>query len=430
MTDRNANRPGYKKTKAGWIPEEWEVKRFKDLAIVNPRKPRDLSDEVEVGFVPMANVSESGRLIEFDEVKSKSVNSGYTYFEDGDILIAKITPSFENGKGCIADNLPNGIGFGSTEFHVLRPKEVNTEFLHFHTRYYKFRIKGGLNMTGTAGQKRVPTDYLRNYKIATPPLIEQKKIAEILSTWDRAIEQTQKLIDAKQRLKKGLMQQLLTGRMRFPAFGAPVEKAGELPEGWEEKRLGHFLKMKLRKEEKPNQPFRKLGIRSHGKGIFISENENPQTYSMEYFFRVKEDDIVVNITFAWEGAIAYVGRTGDNALVSHRFPTYVVNKKIMDVQYFKYLIHTNRFFYDLGTISPGGAGRNRVLRKRDFLKIRVQYPKLNEQKHTSNSLKTLDRQIENLRNLLTNYIQQKNGLMQKLLTGEVRVKIQEGFQDD
>ena len=90
----------------------------------------------------MANVSESGRLIEYDEVECKNVNSGYTYFEDGDILIAKITPSFENGKGCIACNLPNGIGFGSTEFHVLRPQKVNTEFLHFITRYYKFRIKG------------------------------------------------------------------------------------------------------------------------------------------------------------------------------------------------------------------------------------------------------------------------------------------------
>jgi len=423
MTDRNANRPGYKQTKMGWIPEEWEVKRFKDLAIVNPRRPRDLPDEIKVGFVPMANVSESGRLIEYDEVECKNVNSGYTYFEDGDILIAKITPSFENGKGCIAYNLPNGIGFGSTEFHVLRPQKANTEFLHFITRYYKFRIKGGLNMTGTAGQKRVPIDYIKNYKIPTPPLSEQQKIAEILSTWDRAIEQTQKLINAKQRLKKGLMQQLLTGRMRFPGFGPPVEKAGELPEGWEEKTLGHFLRLKLRKEKKPNLPFRKLGIRSHGKGIFINENEDPNSYSMDYFYRVSEDDVVVNITFAWEGAIAFVGPTGDNALVSHRFPTYVVNKNIMDVHYLKYLIHTNRFFYDLGTISPGGAGRNRVLSKRDFLKIKVQYPKLEEQNYASNSLKTLDGQIENFEILLTNYTQQKDGLMQMLLTGEVRVKM-------
>jgi type I restriction enzyme S subunit len=95
----------------------------------------------------------------------------------------------------------------------------------------------------------------------------------------------------------------------------------------------------------------------------------------------------------------------------------------MDVHYLKYLIHTNRFFYDLGTISPGGAGRNRVLSKRDFLKIKVQYPKLEEQNYASNSLKTLDGQIENFEILLTNYTQQKDGLMQMLLTGEVRVKM-------
>ena len=87
------------------------------------------------------------------------------------------------------------------------------------------------------------------------------------------------------------------------------------------------------------------------------------------------------------------------------------------------MIHTNRFFYDLGTISPGGAGRNRVMVKSDFLRIKVKFPPVDEQKQISDLLKTLDNQIEGLKSLSTNYIQQKHGLMQKLLNGEKRAQM-------
>jgi len=250
MTDLNTNRPGYKKTWVGWIPEEWDVKRFRDVSQVNPRKPPNISDDMIVGFVPMANVSEEGQLIDYESIPYREVNSGYTYFENGDILVAKITPSFENGKGCIIDELPNGIGFGSTEFHVLRCKNVNSQFVFYHTNSYLFRVKGGLNMTGTAGQKRLPTDYLKNYRIPVPSIEEQLKITSILSTWDHALQQTRALIDAKRQLKRGLMQQLLTGRMMFSSFGQPVREKGELPEGWEKEKLGNFFSE--RKENDPN----------------------------------------------------------------------------------------------------------------------------------------------------------------------------------
>lgn len=422
MTDRNANRPGYKKTKVGWIPEDWGVTHLEEISEINKdtlpaSTPANYSFiYISLGDVDNGIISNSSDQITFSTAPSRARRK----IHKGDILLSTVRPYLKGFT--YIDFFPEDI-ICSTGFAVITPStDINGNFLYQYIfsekaeRYFNACVVG-------SNYPALNNSDVEKMSIPLPRFSEQKKIAEILSTWDRAIEQTQQLIDAKQRLKKGLMQQLLTGRMRFPGFGAPVEKAGELPEGWEEKKLGHFLRLKLRKEEKPDMPFSKLGIRSHGKGIFINVNEDPNSYSMDYFYRVREDDIVVNITFAWEGAIAFVGPKGDNALVSHRFPTYVVNKKIMDVHYLKYLIHTNRFFYELGTISPGGAGRNRVLSKRDFLKIKVQYPKVDEQKHASNSLKTLDSQIENLENLLTNYIQQKDGLMQILLTGEVRVKM-------
>jgi type I restriction enzyme S subunit len=427
MTDRNANRPGYKQTKVGWIPEEWMVKTLSKLCSVKGEygasEPSVEFSEELPQYIRITDITDNGTLdpevkcsveLPDEEIEKYKIKKGDIFFARSGATVGK-TYTHLNNK--------NNLVFAGylIRFHP-KAESLNPIFLHnfTHSSNYWRWVNSVIHV---GAQPNINAKEYGSLFVPVPPLNEQNKIAEILSTWDRAIEQTQKLIDAKQRLKKGLMQQLLTGRMRFPGFGPPVEKAGELPEGWEEKTLGHFLRLKLRKEKKPNLPFRKLGIRSHGKGIFINENEDPNSYSMDYFYRVSEDDVVVNITFAWEGAIAFVGPTGDNALVSHRFPTYVVNKKIMDVHYLKYLIHTNRFFYDLGTISPGGAGRNRVLSKRDFLKIKVQYPKLEEQNYASNSLKTLDGQIENFEILLTNYTQQKDGLMQMLLTGEVRVKM-------
>ena len=397
MTDHNANRPGYKKTKVGWIPEEWEAKRLKHLVEINYGKsPKDILDKK--GNFAVVGTSEDYR------------NGNATLTTEESIVIGR--------KGSI-DNVSyfeKPIWVIDTAYYTSGYRENVPKWLYYYLDHIKLE-----RFDESTGVPSLNRDTLYNIRVRLPSINEQKKIVEIMSTWDRAIEQTRQLIDAKQRLKKGLMQQLLTGRMRFPGFGPAVEKAGELPEGWEEKPLNYFLKKRLRKEEKPQQPFDKLGIRSHGKGIFINRNEDPNSYSMDYFYRVKENDIVVNITFAWEGAIAYVGKEGNNALVSHRFPTYVGNKQLMNVQYLKYLIHTNRFFYDLGVISPGGAGRNRVMIKSDFLRIKVKFPAIDEQKFISGLLTTLDNQIDGLKSLSTSYKQQKHGLMQKLLSGEVRV---------
>ncbi len=139
------------------VPNGWKPAKIKDAAHVNPRS-NTVDDDSLVTFLPMNAVSESG-LIQGAEIrKAIDVKKGFTSFETGDVLVAKITPCFENYKGCLCTDLKNDRGYGSTEFHVLRPKKnITGEYLHILTRTHHFRGTGELNMTGTAGQKRVPT---------------------------------------------------------------------------------------------------------------------------------------------------------------------------------------------------------------------------------------------------------------------------------
>ena len=156
--------------------------KLKDICTINPKVPA-LVDDLEVSFVPMPKVGEQG---EFDpsEIKEyREVKKGFTNFQNGDVLFAKITPCMENGKGAVAQDLKNGYGFGSTEFHVLRPdySKVTSEWLYYLTSWSAFRKEAEINMTGSAGQKRVPKTFLENYEVKLPGVEKQKEMADTLA---------------------------------------------------------------------------------------------------------------------------------------------------------------------------------------------------------------------------------------------------------
>lgn len=164
----------------------WETVELATVADINPRMPRGLADGLNVSFLPMAAVSEAGQIDYQEERSVEQVRKGYTYFRRGDVIVAKITPCFENGKAARTDALDEEHGFGSTEFHVIRgnPSELLSEYA-FHLIWNPyFRKEATANMTGSAGQKRVPADFLKRLKIPLPPLEEQRRIAGILDAAD------------------------------------------------------------------------------------------------------------------------------------------------------------------------------------------------------------------------------------------------------
>jgi type I restriction enzyme S subunit len=178
---------------------------------------------------------------------------------------------------------------------------------------------------------------------------------------------------------------VLQPKLRFPEFR-------DAPQ-WTEKPLEEILSPIVRERKKPVGAYTGLGMRSHGKGTFLKNLENPEQNSMEYLYEVQCDDLIVNITFAWEGAIAIAKPTDTGALVSHRFPTYLFKRDVAIPTFFRYIILDKQFVYSLGVISPGGAGRNRVLNKTDFLKLRVFLPEVSEQQKIADCLTNLDELI-------------------------------------
>ncbi|MGQ3673908.1 restriction endonuclease subunit S [Xanthobacter sp. TB0139] len=196
--------------------------RLGDVCEVNPRIPKGISDNTLVSFLPMSAISEDG-YVAFEEARAYGeVKKGYTYFERGDVLIAKITPCFENGKAACTTAIQNQLGFGSTEFHVVRPSPgVDAKYIFYFLWSARFRTVGEKGMTGSAGQKRVPADLLRRLEIPLPPLDEQKRIAAIL---DKA--------DAQRRKRRQALALLdsLTQSIFLEMFGDPVSN----PKGWED----------------------------------------------------------------------------------------------------------------------------------------------------------------------------------------------------
>lgn len=163
-------------------PKGWTCKYLGEVVKLNPKLPKENQPDFEtkVSFVPMAAVDEVLGIIASSETKQfREVSKGYTPFQNGDVLFAKITPCMQNGKSAIGLNLVNGFGYGSTEFHVLRPGEtVSSEYVFWLVRRPEFRALAEKYFTGAAGQQRVPASFLENYPSPIPPLALQKEFAE------------------------------------------------------------------------------------------------------------------------------------------------------------------------------------------------------------------------------------------------------------
>lgn len=166
-----------------------ELKKLGDCCQINPRRPSvSISDSDLVSFVPMPAVNEDGYIDGATNEEYGKVKKGFTYFENNDVLFAKITPCMENGKGAIAEALTNGIGMGSTEFHVLRPIEgiSNPYWLLTLTRMPIFRECAAKNMSGTGGQRRVGAAFLENFMIGLPSISEQETFETIYRQADKS----------------------------------------------------------------------------------------------------------------------------------------------------------------------------------------------------------------------------------------------------
>lgn len=197
----------------------WKSVDLSDIAEINPRFPKVYPDNIEVSFIPMRLVHEEDGTFDPPEIKKYGeVKKGFTPFVNGDVLFAKITPCMENGKIAIVSDLVNGLGFGSTEFYVLRPKnDVINKYLFYFLVNPIFRKRAQRSMTGAVGQQRVPRDYLSQVKVPLPPMNEQEKIIKKLDvilpsikTNKSKLSQTKILVT---KCKQSILSAAFTGKL-------------------------------------------------------------------------------------------------------------------------------------------------------------------------------------------------------------------------
>lgn len=218
----------------------WPRVTLGQVAEINPCLPKSADEKQQVSFLGMASVSMQGEITSEETRVLAETKKGFTYFERGDVLLAKITPCFENGKAVYTNSLKNPIGYGSTEFHVLRSKSdvLDAKYMFYMVWSDQFRFLGGKAMKGAAGQKRISADFLKEFNIPLPPLTEQKRIAAILDKADSLRRKNQQAIQLADKFLRAVF---------LDMFGDPVGN----PKGWDVKPLGDVA---------PSKPIRSMKV--------------------------------------------------------------------------------------------------------------------------------------------------------------------------
>ncbi|WP_270649617.1 restriction endonuclease subunit S [Megamonas funiformis] len=208
-------------------------------------------------------------------------------------------------------------------------------------------------------------------------------------------------------------------------MNVPKLRFKEFTDEWKQTPLKNIIYSNIIEAPKPTTDYIRLGIRSHCKGTFHELVKIENILSADKMYIVPKNNLILNITFAWEQAIAITDDNDEGKYISNRFPTFAFKDNQLPT-FYKYIIPQKRLKYDLNVASPGGAGRNRVLNKKLFLSIPVNIPLLKEQEKIAKFLTTVDKKITNLENIITSLENQKKGLLQQIFSQKLRFKDKNG----
>jgi type I restriction enzyme, S subunit len=337
----------------------------------------------EVTFLGMEAIGEHGQLDLSAVRQREEVQTGYTMFFDGDVVIAKITPCFENGKGALIKGTLNGLGFGTTELHVLTPSpELDSRFLYYVTASTSFRRLGEATMTGAAGQKRVPENFVRDYVTLVPPLPQQRAISDYL---DRQTARIDALVMAKERLLGFLAEkrQVLITRaitrgvdLRAPTHESGVAWLGEIPAHWDTERARWLFQ---ERDQRSASGEEELLTVSHLTGVTPRSEKDVNMFEAETTEGYKiclTNDLVINTLWAWMGAM---GVASVNGLVSPAYHVYRLGARL-EPRYVDLLVRLPAFAKEVTRYSKGVWSSRLRLYPEGFFEVVFPVPPLGEQR--------------------------------------------------
>ncbi len=325
---------GYRMTELGVLPENWGVAHLADVAEFS-KKERGADITGSIPFIPMTLLPESGLYVDnWEDRTREEVRSG-VYFRDGDLLLAKITPCLENGKQGIARGIPGGWGYATTEVYPIHGTAVLTEYLAYYLRHQPVRNHLVDRMEGSTGRQRLPKSVVENLPIPLPPLPEQRAIAHVLSTVQRAREATEAVIVATRELKRSLMRHLFTyGPVpvdRVAGVRLKETEIGLMPEGWEIRPLESIIKFGPQNGLYKHQDFygRGTGIvrvdefGDQGDVITSSAKLVELTAAELSTYSLRQGDLLVNRV---NGSLEFLGKT---AISGHMTAPLVFESNMM-----------------------------------------------------------------------------------------------------
>ncbi len=281
------------------------------------------------------------------------------------------------------------------------------------------KLKRFVASTGVPSLNR---NFVHPLPVDIPPFPEQRKIAAILSSVDATIEKTESVVEQLQIVKKAIMQELLTRGLPGRHTRFKKTEMGQVPQGWTNRRFGDVAeRIRVPVEVVPTENYREIGVRSHAAGVFHKECVSGSDLGSKRVFWVQPNCLVLNIVFAWEGAVAGTSESETGMIASHRFPMFRPNPEVLDLQFFRLLMQSPQAVRRLGVLSPGGAGRNKTLNQSALLETEIPLPSNTEQKLIAETLSALEVHIEREKALRDHQQELKQGMMSVLLTGEVRI---------
>jgi len=411
----------YQKVDAQILPKGWEIKKLGEVCEIKPPKRlarEKLNDNDLVSFLPMEDLGVMERtIIAVKEKPLKAVSGSYTYFANNDVLLAKITPCFENGKIGVARNLKNGIGFGSSEYIVFRNKgNLSEDYLFYFLSRETFREEGRKNMTGAVGHKRVSKEFIENYEIPLPPFPEQQRIVSILEEAFAAI--TKAKTNAEQNLKnaKELFESYLQGVLD------PSTRSGQgKGDGWEEKTLGDVCslyqgiainaKTKHALVEKSELPLLRIkDLKNNTIEQYIDPNNFPKNAL------VNEEDIIYTRT----GSLGLVFRGRKGVLHNNSFK--VVPNSKLDKDFLFIWLQNPLFKAKILDLALKAAQPD--ITHAIFKIQEISFPSINAQQTIVRQLDTLRTETQKLEAVYQKKIadleELKKSILQKAFAGELR----------
>ena len=431
LTEKYKPYPAYKPSGVEWlgdIPANWEVRRLKYSA---PFANGKLGNKPEgATYVGLENIEPwTGELVL--DYQPDGVDSAVVTFAPGDVLFGKLRPYLAK----VAH--PDFEGTATSEVLVMRPLEECSQSYLAYCLLNAPYIRWIDTLTYGAKMPRVSPDEVACSFIPLPPLPEQQAITAFLdretSRIDALASRKERLIELLQEKRTALITRAVTKGLdpNQPVKDSGVEWVGEIPAHWETTKLRRLLtSVSHHVDVHPEQLYQEIGIRSWGRGIFHKDPVTGANLGDKRVFKLRSGELVLNIVFAWEGAVAITSESEKDMIASHRFPTFQHTRNLVDLDYLLMFLQSEHGRGLMGLNSPGAAGRNRTIRMDSFLEEEVPLPLLEEQREIVANFRSSERLLQSLsgkvREAMERLKELRTALISAAVTGQIDMREEAG----